>query len=344
MTSPLAIGIVGLNFGRWIIEELQRPPARDYFRIGAVCDLDAEKARSFAEKLKVKACTDLDQLLADPGIPVVGLYTGPARRADLLRKIIRAGKDVMTTKPFELEPAAARAVLEEAAALGRVIFLNSPPPRPAKWMEQVLAWHQEFDLGRPISAHCEAMAHYVEKADGSWYDDAERCPVAPIFRIGVYLINDLVRLFGGVERVQALGSRVLTGRPTLDNANLNMLFKNGAVGSVHANFCVDDGQYYSNSFVLHYERGTIHRNLRFMPYGQANLGSRLQLVAVTGEKQSTTRELELFDNCSDYQWDVLYDTVTRREVTPAPIDDIVHGVEVLAAMKRAEKSGRLEAV
>jgi len=251
---------------------------------------------------------------------------------------------VMTTKPFELDPVAARSVLEEAVSLGRVIFLNSPPPLPAKWMQQVIDWQKEFNLGPPISAHAEAMAHYVEKADGGWYDDPERCPAAPVFRIGIYLINDLARLFGGVERVQVLGSRVLTGRPTLDNANLNMLFKNGAVCSIHANFCVDNGQYYANSFIIHYERGTIYRNIRFMPYGQANLGSRLQLVAVTGEKKSETREVELFDDGSDYQWEVLYDTITKRKVTPMPIDDVVHGVQVIAAMKRAEKSGRSESV
>lgn len=107
--EPVAIGVVGLNFGRWILEELQRQPGSDYFRIGAVCD--PEKARSFADKLKIKAYTDLDVLLADPDIPVIGLYTGPEGRVDLLRKIIRAGKDVMTTKPFELGPAAALSVL-----------------------------------------------------------------------------------------------------------------------------------------------------------------------------------------------------------------------------------------
>jgi predicted dehydrogenase len=342
--KPLRIGIVGLNFGRHILDELQQPPASDYFRIGAVCDLDNKKAHEFAAKLGVEACADLDQLLADPKIPVIGLYTGPVGRAGLLRKIIRARRDVMTTKPFELDPVAARAVLEEAAAQGRVIFLNSPPPRTTKWMEQVFAWQKEFDLGRPISAHGEALASRVEAADGSWYDDPERCSAAPIFRIGVYLINDLVRLFGAVEGVQVLGSRVLTARPTLDNANLNLRFRNGAVGSIHANFCVDDGQYYANSLVLHYERGTIHRNVRFMPYGTANLGSRLQLVALTGERRTTTRESDLVDNGSDYQWDVLYDTITHRRVTPAPIDDIVHGVEVLAAMKRAEKSGHLESL
>lgn len=342
--TPLTIGIVGLNFGRHILEDLQQKPASNYFKIGAVCDLNEEKVRSYAEKLKVKAYTDLDLLLADPEILVIGLYTGPGNRAQLLRKIIRAGKDVMTTKPFELDPAAAREVLEEASSLGRVIHLNSPSPVPAEWIHQILAWQKKHDLGHPISCHSEAMASYRETADGSWYDNPELCPAPPIFRLGVYLINDLVRLFGGVDEVQVISSRIFTKRPTADNAHLALLFKNQAVGSIHANFCVDDGQYYANSFILHYERGTIYRNLRLMPYGTANIGSRMQLVAKTGEKENVIEECEISDTGGSYQWDVLYDTITHRNITPAPIDDIVHGVEVLAAMKRAEGSRRMERV
>jgi hypothetical protein len=50
-------------------------------------------------------------LIADPNIPVIGLYTGPVGRAALIHRIIEAGKDVMTTKPFELDSEAALAVM-----------------------------------------------------------------------------------------------------------------------------------------------------------------------------------------------------------------------------------------
>ena len=119
MTTPVKIGIVGLNFGRWIIEELLFEENAKFFEIAAVCDLDEAKAKSFADTLGVKAYTSLDKLLADEEIAVVGLYTGPAKRSEILRKIIHAGKDVMTTKPFELDPTAARAV-HQAEQAGRV--------------------------------------------------------------------------------------------------------------------------------------------------------------------------------------------------------------------------------
>ena len=47
---------------------LRTAPARDFFRIAAVCDLDAAKARQLAEELKVKAYTRLADLLADDEI------------------------------------------------------------------------------------------------------------------------------------------------------------------------------------------------------------------------------------------------------------------------------------
>ena len=344
MKEPVKIGIVGLNFGRWIIEELLREENAKLFQIAAVCDLDEAKAQAFAERLGVKAYTSLDALLADGDIPVVGLYTGPVKRSELLRKIIHAGKDVMTTKPFELDPLAARAVLEEAQSLGRTIHLNSPAPAPRNWLQQVQTWQRDFDLGRPIGAHADVVVSYREQADGNWYDDPKLCPAAPAFRLGIYLINDLVRLFGAVDQVQVLSSRIFTGRPTADNAQLSLAFKNKALASIFASFCVDDGQYYADAFWLHFERGSVQRNLQPVAYGTANVGSRLKLVAKSGEREVTLRECELPNEGNGYQWDLLHAAVTGKPVLPMPIDDIVHGVEVIEAMARAQASGKAECV
>lgn len=344
MTTPVKIGIVGLNFGRWIIEDLLREENAKYFQIAAVCDLDEAKAKSFAEKLGIKAYTSLDALLADQDIPVVGLYTGPAKRAEILRKIIRTGKDVMTTKPFELDPIAARAVLEEAQALGRTIHLNSPSPEPQGWLKQVQTWQREFDLGRPIGAHGDVVVSYREQADGTWYDDPKRCPAPPAFRLGIYLINDLVRLFGAVEQVQVFTSRIFTGRPTADNAQLSLVFKNKALGNIFASFCVDDGQFYSDAFILHYERGTIHRNIQPVAFGKSNDGSRLTLVTKKGEKEVLIEKRELPGVGYGYQWPLLHAAVNGQPTVPMPINDIVQGVEVIEAMSRAQQSGQPEPI
>ena len=92
--KKIKIGIVGLNFGKAIAEQqIITGPGSEYFELAAVCDIDTEKCRELADKYRVRAYFTLDSLIADPEIPVIGLFTGPTGRAELIRKIIRAGKD-----------------------------------------------------------------------------------------------------------------------------------------------------------------------------------------------------------------------------------------------------------
>lgn len=344
MATPLNIGFVGLGFGVAVAERLMAGPAHALFRVAAACDTDAAKLADFCGRHDVKGYASLDELLADESIPVVALFSGPAGRAQLLRRIIRAGKDVMTTKPFELDPAAARDVLEEAARLGRTIHLNSPPAEPPAYVRQMLSWQQEHALGRPISCYAEMLISYREKPDGRWLDDPLLCPAAPVFRLGVYSLNDLGRLFGRVHSVQVMSSRIFTERPTADNAQLGLRFENGALGSIHASFCVDNGQHYANALTLNYERGTIHRNVFPVAYGKAEQTSRLRLTATRGPGELVTREWESDEVTGDYPWAAFHDAVTGRRAVPAPIDEIVNAVKVIDAMGRAERSGRTELV
>ncbi len=342
-SKPLNLGMVGLNFGGYIAETLALGPARDLFKLAAVCDTDFSRATDFASRCGVRAYAHLDQILADDSIPVVGLFTGPSGRAELLRRIIRAGKDVMTTKPFEADPAAARSVLEEARVLGRVIHLNSPSPEVPAYIRQIRDWQREFDLGQPINCRGEMLISYRETADGRWLDSPVLCPAAPIFRLGIYVMSDLIRLFGRVSEVQVMTSRIFTQRPTPDNAQLNLLFENKALGTIYATFCVDNGQHYANSLILHYERGTIYRNILPVAYGKAEETSRLLLMATRDKNEVVTRKLELAEISGSYQWKAFHDAVINHRPV-LEIDDIVHGIGVVAAVARAEKSRKTEAV
>lgn len=341
---PLPIAIVGLNFGRFILEALAREPANRFFRLAAVCDTDSDKCTNFARTWGVKAFSSLDALLTDPEIPAIGLFTGPEGRADLLRKILMAGKDVMTTKPFERSPTAAQRILETARAQGRIIHLNSPAPRVTGYLEKIHSWREDYALGRPIHCRGEVLASYREAADGRWLDDPAACPAAPIFRLGIYVLNDLIHLFGPVRDVQVQSSRLFTGRPTADTAQLGMTFCNGALGSIFSTFCVDSGQYYANSLILHFERGTIHRNLGPFAYGMAGACSRLRLITTDGKNNTITEDWEQNEGAGDYQWEEFFRAVTTRDTSSMPIENTVHGLEVIAAMARAEVSHRTEPV
>jgi predicted dehydrogenase len=337
----LKIAVVGLHFGRWIIEELLQTPANQYFEIAGVCDLDSERARKMASLSAAPVLVSLDDVLATD-IPVIGLFTGPAGRAELIRKIIRAGKDVITTKPFELDPEKAREVLKEARELGRVVHLNSPAPRLPENLNKIKCWQETYALGRPIACRAEITANYREEADGGWQDDPLRCPTAPIFRLGIYLINDLIYLLGQPERIQVISSRIFTGRPTPDNAQLAIGFKNGVIANIFASFCIQDNQYYSNSLTLNFQNGTIYHNVG----PRAFTGSgKLRLVAGNNKNAPIVKIEDYTESSGMYQWGTLYDDVLgKKPVGDDIIEQIVTGLKVIRTMARAEASQKTELV
>ena len=343
--SRIPIVLVGLNFGRHIVEELSRDGGNPHVRLAGLCDLDRAKADALAAQYGgLPVYESLDAVLADPAIPAVGLYTGPRGRADLLSTIIRAGKDVMTTKPFELDPQAGEAILKEARELGRTIHLNSPNPGTNPNLAVIERWREQYDLGAPVGARADVWTHYREAADGSWQDDPETCPVAPVFRLGIYLINDMVRLFGRARRVNVFATRLFTGRPTADNGQLGIEFENGALGNVFASFCVRDGDHYRNGLTLNYERGTVYRNV-----GPRRDGSACELAVVVNDGQWKTRRVAeqagVEAGSGGYDWAGFAAAVRGDADAPVyEIDHVVEPLRVVAAMSASAKSGRAEAV
>jgi len=335
LNRPLSLAMVGLSFGKHVLGCLQSSPASNLFKLVAVSDLRKKLSEETAAEYGVKDYSSIQQVLEDDSIEVVGLYTQPYGRAKLLREIIRAGKDVMTTKPFELDAEEAEDVLREAQSLGRTVHLNSPSPDLTMDLLQIQTWVDEFELGHLVSARGEVWAHYREKADGSWMDDPMLCPGGAMMRLGIYLINDIIQMAGPVDQVNLISSRIRTGRPTPDNALLTMACASGCVASVYASFCVDDGDRYSNGLTLNYERGTIYRNIGptagTLPKSDH---SNLSLVLRDGETRRIRAGNTFNEYSGIYQWEKFYRTIVKKEtISDSYIQKIVEGVKVLEAMR-----------
>lgn len=343
--SPIPIVVVGLNFGKRIVGDVMAAGADTHVRLVGLCDLDQGKAEAVAAQygsLSVYDC--FEDVLADSGVEAVGLFTGPSGRGVLLERIIRAGKDVMTTKPFEDDPSAAARVLEEANRTGRIIHLNSPNPGTSPDLEVILRWREQFDLGAPVAARADVWAHYREEPDGRWYDDPEKCPAAPIFRLGIYQINDLVRLFGPARHVHVLSTRLFTKRPTADNAQLGVEFENGALANIFASFCVRDGDHYRNSLTVNYERGTIYRSV-----GPHREGAGAELSVVVNNDVLQPRRIAdstyISTRSGDYDWGGFAAAVRGEPDAPRyEIEHIVEPLRIVSAMVNAEKSGTQVAI
>lgn len=337
---PVRFAMVGLNYGRHILAQLLKSPSSRFFELTAVCDRDAARVGAASAEFGVPDFTDFHEMLSQPGLDAVAIFTGPAGRAQIVREALRAGKHVLTTKPFELDSRAAREVLNEARERNLTLHLNSPGPTLPPDLALIREWRAIHDLGAPVGARAQVWARHREKTDGSWYDDPAQCPLGPVFRIGIYLINDLVQCCGPVKTVQALQSRLFTGRPVADNAQISLLFENGALGSVYSSFCIGDGDSYRNSYAINYENGTIYKNFGAPRADMTLYGSELSLVKITGGKRALVEQASIPNGSGTYQWEAFWRAVNGETLEDATDDSlIVEGLRVIEAMSQAAANG-----
>lgn len=322
------IAVIGMSFGGRMTEsELIN---NDYFELDSVCDLDEEKAKTWAEKFSVPYFTDMDKLFNERNIQAVALITGPKGRGQLIQKCADRGIHVMTTKPFELSQEKARAALDYAEEKGIQLFVNSPRMVPTGEIRRIREMIRDYDLGRPIAYYGSTWCSYREKADGTWYDDPSVCPVAPVFRLGVYLINELSQIFQGVESVNVSESRIFTERPTSDNASLTIQHTNGAIGTVFASFCIDDMDSYKCSYILHFERGSIYKGV--LPTEDRNEVALQLSCNYKGSRVMLDERIHI--NESGYQWKEFYDAIGgNRSPDYIGSGPIVSAIQILEKMK-----------
>jgi len=341
----LPIGIVGLDFGRAVIEQqLVRGPGEPFYHVAAVCDSNTEKVHAMSDRYGARAYHDVNVLLADPEVEAVGLFTGPLGRAALIQKIIRARKDVITNNPLDLDPHKTMRVLEEAKTAGRVVHLNSPTPVVPADLQQIAVWQRRYDLGRPLNARAENWSSPGEHVEGAWYDNPRRCPIIPILRLGVCAINDLVRIFGQGDAVQVIQSRQFTQHPTPDHACATIRFRGGAIASVSTCLCPGMPGAHHQTFIVNYQNGSIIR--KNTPGDKGKVEMVLRRPRNEGAQPLIKRGVFNKSECSGhYQWEAFYQA-TRGE---ASMDDnvreqIVSGVKILGALAKSQASGRLETV
>lgn len=340
-------GILGLKFGAKLVRNrILNTENEKYIRLTCVCDRDRELADRFAAETSLKAFYSLDDMLKDPDLEAVMLFTPPRGRAELIRQCLNAGKHVLTTKPFELDHQAALDVLNEAKAKNLAVHLNSPAPCPSGDLAQIRNWQEKYDLGRPVSAYWETYVRYEEKADGTWLDDPEKCPAAPLFRLGIYGINELLAIFGKVDSVELAAGRLFTGRPTPDHTALMIRFANGAIGQIHASFCIDDGTMYPSALTLHFQRGTI-RKMQMRPVGTSVFtGVKMSLQTVIDSKiheESVTLPGSV--RSGEYEFDMFCKAVRKEplheESSPEIIAEGIRVIDMMAEKERIQKNERI---
>ena len=123
MSGEVRAGLVGLGFGRNNAKAMARH-ARG--RMVALCDLDEEKMKQFAEELPepVKHYTDFKEMCRDKEIDVVLIWTPNQLHVPMGIEAIRNDKHLMVTKPLADRADTAKELVETAESAGVVNMMS----------------------------------------------------------------------------------------------------------------------------------------------------------------------------------------------------------------------------
>lgn len=165
-----------------------------------VCDLDAERARTNAEKWGTTAHKDLDALVA-AGANVIHVLTPPASHGKIALAALERGCHVIVEKPVTEDPDEAKKIDELARKKGLTVTVNHSllfDPQVKRALDAVKAGA----LGQIVSVDILRGSEYPPYEGGPlppWYRDAGY----PFRDIGVHCLYLIQELLGPIEDVDA---------------------------------------------------------------------------------------------------------------------------------------------
>lgn len=178
-------------------------------KVKACADVNPAAAEAKAKEHSL-AAVSVDALLADPEIQIVINLTTPQSHAEINALALNAGKHVHCEKPFAVNRADARRVLELAKAKKLLVgcapdtFLGGGQQTCRKLVDD--GW-----IGRPVAGTAFMMCGGHETwhpAPGFYYLKGG----GPVLDMGPYYITALVNMLGPVKRVCACAGRARSER------------------------------------------------------------------------------------------------------------------------------------
>ena len=165
IVQQYGIGIVGCG---QIVRLAHLPAYRKFgYRVTAACDVVEENTRRVAGEFGIPfVTTDLDALLDHPQVDVIDLAVPAGQRRSLVERIVRAGKPILSQKPFAMNFADAQYMVDLCREAGVPLMIN----QQARWAPAHRAL--KVLLERGVLGHLYSVLHLYrsfQDEPGSWY-------------------------------------------------------------------------------------------------------------------------------------------------------------------------------
>lgn len=162
MGHKLTMGVLGLGEGRSIISAVLQS---DVWKLGNICDLNEELCKERCREFGLEHyTTSYEEMLRDPAIDVIGIYTPDQLHATHVKMALEAGKDVICTKPLMISLDEADSLLKVQKKTGRTVFVG----QSSRYFEPAKRQHEDYLAGK----HGDLVTletHYI--SDSRWFLD-----------------------------------------------------------------------------------------------------------------------------------------------------------------------------
>jgi predicted dehydrogenase len=156
----LSIGIVGLGEGRSTISAALQSKK---LHLKMICDRSLDLCRQRADEFKMYGySTEYEDMLKDPAIDIIAIYTPDHLHADHIKQALLHGKHVVCTKPFIDDLRRAKELLELQQQTGKKVFVG----QSSRFFEPYRRQRKDFEAGI-IGELITIESHY--NADHRWF-------------------------------------------------------------------------------------------------------------------------------------------------------------------------------
>lgn len=203
-------------------------------QLGAVCDLNVERARELGTQHGVPFYTSYDEMLAKSAIDVITVLTPSGDHARRVLDLVRFGKPIVVEKPMALRLEDADAMIRACDEAGVKLFVvkQNRCNRPIQAVRRAL---EEGRFGKLVMGTvrvrwCRTQQYYdAAKWRGTWAADG-----GVLTNQASHHIDVLEWMLGDVESVSAMTATRLVQIEAEDTGVAIMRFRSGALGVVEA--------------------------------------------------------------------------------------------------------------
>ena len=154
------LGVLGLGEGRSIISAAL---ASDQWELANICDLNEALCHERMQEFGLTKYTlSYEEMLKDPNIDVIGIYTPDQLHAQHIMMALAAGKHVIITKPLMVSLDQAQELLDAQRAAGKYVMVG----QSSRYYEATMRQRRDYEAGK----HGDLItveAQYI--SDSRWF-------------------------------------------------------------------------------------------------------------------------------------------------------------------------------